>query len=474
MFIKKTAKRRTLNKISAILTAALLMFYALRAEAGARHIFLFIGDGMGTAQRNAAELYLAGKRMALGDTAPRESQLLMNSLPVNGEITTNSLSGITDSAAAGTALATGHKTTNGRISMDSGGKENFDSIAAIAKKRGMKAGIVTSAFLQDATPSVFYAHAPGRTLHYSIGLQLAESGFEYFAGGGFRNSRGKDKKERDLRDIASSKGYFIASARDELSRIPSGAKAIAIHPGVSSGYMPWAIDAEKSALSLADFVKKGIELLSGGAGFFMMVEGGKIDLACHANDAAASIHEVIALDEALSAALDFYRANPGDTLIVVTSDHETGGMTISVSPDESVKFYEAMAGQKGSYASFERTISPKSGGGIDAHLSKARNFFGAEIPPTDAVKNAFRMSMTQKKNRPAGSADYKKQWGPYDPFTISCMREMNLSAGVRWSTFYHTGKPVPVSAIGKGSEAFAGEYANTEIFRKLLKALAED
>jgi alkaline phosphatase len=474
MFIKKITRHKAPNIIRVLLTAVLLVFYASGAEARVRHIFLFIGDGMGTAQRNAAELYLAGMRRSLGDTSPRESQLLMNALPVNGEAATSSLSGITDSAAAGTALATGHKTTNGRISMDSKGRENFDSIAAIAKRRGMKAGIVTSAFLQDATPAVFYAHAPGRTLHYSIGLQLADSGFEYFAGGGFRNPRGSSKKERDLRDIASSKGYFIAAAHDELSRIPSGSKAIAIHPGVSSGYMPWAIDAEKSGLSLADFVKKGIELLRGDAGFFMMVEGGKIDLACHANDAAASIHEVIALDEALSAALDFYRANPDDTLIVVTSDHETGGMAVSVSADESVRFYEAMAGQKGSYASFERMISPKGSGDISAYLYKARNFFGAEIPLTDSVEKAFRMSMTQKKNRPTGSADYKKQWGPYDPFTISCMREMNLSAGVRWSSFYHTGKPVPVSAIGEGSEAFAGEYANTEIFVRLMKAVTED
>jgi alkaline phosphatase len=331
----------------------------------------------------------------------------------------------------------------------------------------MKAGIVTSAFLQDATPAVFYAHSSSRTNHYSIGVQLAESGFEYFAGGGFRNPAGRDKKERSLVGVAASKGYRVTSTREGFESLTPGGKTIAISPRTSSGYMPWAIDASASDISLAEFVKKGVELLDGESGFFMMVEGGKIDLACHANDAASAIREVIAFDEAVSAALDFYYTHPDDTLIVVTSDHETGGMRLGATPDKSAWFYGEMSRQKNSYAVFEGKISPRSGASLDEYLSKAIDFFGGAVMATAPVQNAFRASMTAKKSRPSTSAEYKKLYGPYDPFTIACMREMNAHAGVLWSTFYHTGKTVPVSAIGAGAEVFAGEYENSEIFAKI-------
>jgi alkaline phosphatase len=145
-------------------------------------------------------------------------------------------------------------------------------------------------------------------------------------------------------------------------------------------------------------------------------------------------------------------------------------MSLAVTPDGRDSFYGAMSRQRGSYSVFERTVG--SGGSDD--ISKARNFFGDGVSATDTVQRALRLSKTAKKNRPAGSAEYKKLYGPYDPFTIACMREMNARAGVTWSTFYHTGKRVPVSAAGAGSEAFAGEYENTEIFTKLLEAMRRE
>jgi alkaline phosphatase len=237
--------------------------------------------------------------------------------------------------------------------------------------------------------------------------------------------------------------------------------------------MPWVID-ERESISLAEFVGKGIALLEGPEGFFMMVEGGKIDLAGHANDAATLIREVIAFDEAIAVAVNFLKRRPDETLIVVTSDHETGGMTISVEPEESAAFYAAMSRQRGSYSAFERTISPHSGAAIDTYLAKARDFFSTGLPATDAMKRAFAMSMAANKNRPTKSEEYKKLYATYDPFTVACVHEMNAAAGVKWSTFYHTGKPVPVSAIGAGSKTFAGEYENTMIFHKLKSAMTSD
>jgi alkaline phosphatase len=355
--------------------------------------------------------------------------------------------------------------------MDPKTGERFDSIAALAHRRGMKVGIVTSSFLQDATPAVFYGHAPRRIEHRSLAAQLAESGFEYFAGGGFRNQSKKDKSGRTPADAARSNGYRVTEGSEGLESLVPGEKSIAMHQSLSAGMMPWAID-EKPGPSLADFVRKGIDLLYSEKGFFMMVEGGKIDLACHANDAAAAVREVLDFDEALGAAISFLGARPEDTLIVVTSDHETGGMSVSMTPGECDAFYGILSRQKRSHQAFEGMVSRLAGSGIENGIARGAEFFGARFTATEALRDAWKMSMTNKDKRPSKSQAYKKLYGPYDPFAMACMREMNASAGVRWETFYHTGVNVPVSAVGCGAEAFAGYYENTGIFDRLAAAMS--
>ncbi len=458
---------------------ALLLLFALvrighAAEDGAaKYVFLFIGDGMGAAQRNAAELYLAGMREANGDDAPRDAQLVMNNLPVSGTIRTNSLSGVTDSAAAGTALTTGHKTVNGALAMHPDTGERYESIAKIAKARGKRVGIVSTAFIQDATPAAFYAQATKRTQHYAIGKQLAASGFDYFAGGGFRNPTDRDKSKKHLLEVAAEAGYRVVRDAAGFRALPpgDGRKTLVVHPDLVGADVPFAVDGAKSGIALADLVAKGIELLDGEGGFFMMVEGARIDVACHANDAAAAIRETLAFDEAIAVAVAFCEARPEETLIVVTSDHETGGMRIAAKPEERTRFYRLLSAQKGSYAKFERTVAPQKNAGFDDFLKRARAYFGPDLPDTPAVRQAFAQSMTPKKERPTKDKDYKKRYGPYDPVTMACIRETNRLAGVTWTTFYHTGSDIPVSALGAGAETFAGLYENTEIPAKILRAM---
>jgi alkaline phosphatase len=437
------------------------------AHAGAKYIFLFIGDGMGVAQRNAAEMYLSGMRKIQGDKEEREFQLVMNSLPVLGFIRTNSLSGVTDSAAAGTALATGRKVKNGVIAMNPDTGENFISVAEAVHRRGMKVGIVTSAFLQDATPAVFYGHASKRTERYKLGLQLADSGFEYFGGAGFNKPQGNNNKSRDLYGIAESKGYAIVKNLDEF---PSLEKVIAIHPKLSGGYMPWVIDKPQSP-SLADFVDYGIKRLDGYNGFFIMVEGGKIDLACHANDAAASVHETLAFDEAIARAVAFMESRPESTLIVVTSDHETGGMTLEPSKTTAEVLYRALSPRQGSYSTFEKRISPKKDAKITDYMDMAQKFFGSGVTLTPAIQSAFRLSMMPQNERKTAEPNYAKLYGPYDPFTMACVKEADAQAGITWTSYYHTGKDVPISAAGAGAELFSGEYENTGVRDRILAVL---
>ncbi len=453
-----------------IVSTFFLFSIVFPADAAAKYVFLFIGDGMGAMQRNAAEMYLAGWRNAKGDESERTTQLVMNSLPVQGFIRTNSLDGVTDSAAAGTALATGQKTKNSTIAMDATKAKDLDSIATIAKKNGMRVGIVTSAFLQDATPAAFYGHAPSRSQHYSIGLQLVGSGFDYFAGGGFRNPTDKDKSRRSLLDLAREKGYRTAGTEVELSSLKPGFEAIAISSKLRAGSMPFAIDRNPADIALADFVAKGVELLDNDRGFFMMVEGGNIDIACHANDAASAIHETIAFDGALGVAMKFYKSRPGETLIVVTADHETGGMNVSAQPGEYKKFYALLSAQRGSYAAFERTVSPGKAT-FDQLFASARKFFGDGLIATDALRDGYRSSMIAPGKRPTKESAYKRLYGPYDPFTMACVRETDARAGISWTSFYHSGKAVPLSAIGVGAEQFSGEYENTDVFHKLRRAM---
>jgi alkaline phosphatase len=352
--------------------------------------------------------------------------------------------------------------------MDPKSGEKYFSLAKTAHDIGMKVGILSSVFLQDATPAVFYGHAPKRTSHYQIGLQLAESGFEYFGGGGFINPAGKDKKSADLYDVAASKGYRVIKGIGESA--PLSGKVIAVHPKLSGGSMPWAIDKNEGP-SLAGFVDYGIKLLDGDGGFFMMVEGGKIDLACHANDAAAAIHEIMAFDEAIARAVDFQKAHPKSTLIVVTSDHETGGMTFDPNVSSGTELFGALSRQQGSYAAFERKISPKEGADLESYLEMGGKFFGPRLASTPDLRSAFRLSMTAKKKRDAIEPNHKKLYGPYDPFTMACMKDADARAGITWTTYYHTGKNIPVSAAGVGAEKFSGEYENTEIFDKIASAM---
>jgi len=223
--------------------------------------------------------------------------------------------------------------------------------------------------------------------------------------------------------------------------------------------------------TLADFVDYGIRRLYGPDGFFMVVEGGLIDLAAHANDAATTIHEILAMDEAVARALEFKRTRPESTLIVVTGDHETGGMTFDAANTNSVAFFQRLATRQGSYARFERRISPNRNSRLETYLQMARDFFGPYIYETDEVRHAFRISMTPRNNRAAVEPNYRRMFATYDPFTMASVKAADAAVGITWTTHFHTGRDVPISAAGWGAELFAGEYGITEVFGKLLSAM---
>ncbi len=298
----------------ALAVAALPLRSVAEESRRARHVFLMIGDGMGAAQRTAAHEYL---RRSTG------GGLVMESLPYGGLTTTDSVSGVTDSAAAGTAIACGVKTKNGMVGVTPDGK-TVESLAADAKKKGMRVAIITDVPLNHATPAAFYAHCGSRGGYSDITGFLPGSEFDIFVGDKFLLSKGGAAPD----GLLSGAGYKILNDIAEFASLEKGASKV-----VFLMTIPYAIqEPGKRRATLAQTLEKTISLLESKEGFFIALEGGRIDWACHNNDIATAVMETLAFDAAVRAARDFQQKNESDTLIVVTTDHETGALETAPTP----------------------------------------------------------------------------------------------------------------------------------------------
>lgn len=442
-----------------------------------KYIFLFIGDGLGMPQRSAAEAF-AGR------------DLIMNRLPAQGITTTRAADRfITGSAAAGTAMSTGAKTNIGYIGLDAK-LAPVKTIAEMARDKGMKVGIVSTVSLDHATPAAFYAHVESRGMYHEIDHALAASGFDYFAGGGLKDPTGK-KSEKPLGDAwqaVTDAGYTVTRDRESFQKLNKhSGKVLAVGPWLqNSKALPYALDLGPADITLAEFTAKGVELLDNPRGFFMMVEGGKIDWACHANDAAGAIHNILALDDALRVAMDFAKAHPDETLIVLTGDHECGGMTLGFAGTKYDTDFSVLKGQKVSFRKFDQEVwdpyLKRCGGDYsfnDVKTMVSENFglafegdshVALQPHEKERLKAAFAKSVMGEKqysSNPAGNALY----GGYTPLTVTITHLLNNKAGIGWTTFSHTGVPVGTSALGSGAEAFNGYYDNTDVALKIMRAL---
>ena len=315
-----------------------------------KYVFLFIGDGMSYPQIQSTSDYLG----ALNDADYWQAQPslddnggavldgpeylnFMNFEAAGSAVTYDSNSFAPDSASTATSLATGYKTYSGSINVDETGTKEYETIAEkLHSQKGWSIGVITSVNLNHATPAAFYAHQASRNDYYDIGLELVESGFEYFAGGGLLSPDG-DGSQDNLYDLAEEAGYDVVTTQAEAEAVTAGPVVIIDEHLADSDAMAYEIDRTDDMWALSDYVSKGIEVLSQDEdGFFMMCEGGKIDWACHANDAASTIHE-----------------HPEETLILVTGDHETGGLTIGFAGTDYDTYLDLLESQKISFAKFD-------------------------------------------------------------------------------------------------------------------------
>jgi alkaline phosphatase len=387
---------------------------------------------------------------------------------------------ITDSASAGTAMASGHKTLSGVINMDPAKRVKYTPVTYDMKKKGYKIGIISSVSLDHATPASFYAAVASRGDMYNIALQLAVSGFDYFAGGGFLKEKGKEG-EPDIYSVFKKNGYTLVNSKADFKNL-KGSKLIVINEKLQDAKsMSYEVDRSTDDLSLAEHTRKAIEVLDNTKGFFLMVEGGKIDWACHANDAAAAIHDVLSLDKAVQEAIAFYDKHPDDTIIIVTGDHETGGMSLGFAGTQYATFFDKVAAQKGSFIRFNEEIlnpykkSHPAGGLVSDLDSSIKNYFGFAVSELSRdeqtqVQLAFKRSMGGELENTTDQMLFLL-FGGYEPLTVKLTQIMNQRAGIGWTSYAHTGVPIPVFAMGKGAERFAGYYDNTDIY-KYLASLA--
>ena len=311
-----------------------LLFTTLVWSAGTaaapKYVFFFIGDGMGVGQVQSLRTYYK-------DTDdPDRSLQHFYEFPVTSLITTFSYDDdMTDSAAAGTALACGKKTRNSMLGMDAD-TVALTSVAKRMKQAGRGVGIMSSVCLNDATPGAFYASRPNRGDYFEIARQGAASEFDFLAGAYFRDPYGvKAGTPGNVFAEYEAAGYTVVRGMNGYDdAVAANARRILWLDAdtVSENTINYAIDARNNDMTLPGMVEAAIDHLYKNyrKGFFIMAEGGGIDHLSHANDAAGVIHETKEFDAAVRLAYEFYRQHPKETLIVVTADHETGGLGMGI------------------------------------------------------------------------------------------------------------------------------------------------
>ncbi|MDA3866829.1 MAG: alkaline phosphatase [Salinivirgaceae bacterium] len=426
-----------------------------------KYVFYFIGDGLSLPQLSLTEAWMAQTTQNHGMQQTNQSKM-----QAHGWFYTHANNRfITGSAAAGTALATGQKTSINTIGKTANRTINLESIAVKAKKVGRKVGIVSSVSIDHATPAAFYAHADKRNQYYAIGKQLFTSGFDLFAGGGFKDSIDGENNRPNLYETQS--GFTILRTNAAFSNATKTDLPLYFaHERLTEGAaMPYAIDMDDNDLSLATITEKSIELLDNEEGFFLMVEGGKIDWACHANDAATTVHEVVDFDNAVGEAMEFASQRPNETLIVVLGDHETGGLTLGNRALHYETNFTLLNNQIRSLDALAEAIKPlinKKAGFQEALMFIDENMgLGTSIELSTEDKNELEKSWNESINYKHAQVTFL--YGSVQKFLQTALNMLNEKAGVGWTTGSHTGLPVIMHAHGVGADKFDGILDNTDI-----------
>lgn len=460
-----------------LISLALAVTAALAALAAdtPRYIFYCIGDGMGFGQVMAADAYLHARTGA-------DTTLTMMRMPVASVITTRSASSdVTDSAAAGTALATGHKTRNSMLGMTAD-TIAVPSIATVLHNRGYGVGLVTTAAPDDATPGAFYAHVPNRGMYYEIGCQAAASGYEFIAGSQWRGAIDKATgAPTDLYARFADAGIAAVSGLAALDSVVAAEAPRRIfltspHPFNDSN-VGFTIDSIPDTLTLAQMTDAAIAHLERVSpdSFFVMIEAGNIDHAGHANDGGTVAVETLAFDSVIARVLRFAGEHPGETLVIVTADHETGGLSVGNRHTHYAAYPALVAHRKVSKTAFDEHVKELLGTRTKPSLDDMMLYIADNLglgTPDNPLDDAERARLADMYRRifvdREEIADQKTLYGYYNPFSAEVFDILEAHTGFGWTTLDHSGNPVPVYAAGAAAPRLAAARDNTDIPRLIL------
>ena len=391
------------------------------------------------------------------------------SFPVRTFVTTRCASTlVTDSSAAGTALATGTKINMGGMGIDPEGNV-LTTIAERAKAVGFGAGVATSVGLNHATPAAFYSHTASRNDYDAIAEQFIASSLDFGAGAGFNLERKAGKTAEDYVEEAKAAGIEVFCGKESFKDINTSNRVLCLGDDLKLNELPYAINQTEENTNLSDFTKAAISHLYANyakKGFFLMVEGGMIDHACHDDDAATTCEEVNDFARAIDVVLDFYNQHKNQTLIVVTADHETGGLMLGAGGYEMQP--QKLIHQKVSEGVLSSKVQALSADGktptweeVKAVLSENLGLW-TEVEVDPATEASFLEIYNETYVKKAAN-DVHAWYSRNSKIASAAVDFVDKASCYGWSFGAHSGSPVGLYAIGAGSEAFAACRDNTDI-----------
>lgn len=435
-----------------------------------RNVIQFVCDGCGPAA------YTVARDLHRHRTG--EDFLAIDAIQTGSVHTYSTDSRITDSAAGATALAAGVKTYNGAIGVDTL-RQPVATVLEGARERGMATGMVTSTRITHATPASFAAHVERRSQENAIAAQIVEAGVDLLIGAGLTHflPESADGAREDGRDLVAelrTKGYEVATDYASIA----GFDALPVAGLIDAGDLPFEVDRSDDELSLAELTAKAIELLSERPeGFFLMVEAARVDHAEHDNDLAGAAFDMLAYDQAMAVALDFARRD-GRTLIVATSDHETGGLTLGrkVEDGNSSVWDPGVVNRitaSHSMMADRFLVGNETPGQVIAASTGLDSFNETEQAMLDAAEE-LREAMRKARAANDRTAAREARSEARTQFRRAVGAIVSRHAVAGWTSFGHTAVDVPLFAFGPGSERFVGHFDNTHVGRTIADLMNVD
>jgi len=439
-----------------VVITILLSYSILSFAAQAKNIILMIGDGMGPAHVHIAWVYT---------TRQLGKNLVMTEVMDNGRtaymVNDTADSTVTESAAAAVQMATGVKVLAKSVGIGPDGKV-LKTILEMAKEKGKATGLVTTSGITDATPAGFVAHVEHRSEEEKIADQLVKSDVNILFGGRKefflpQSEKGRRKDGRNLLKDARENGYLVVETAEEMKKA-DGKKILGLF---NQSNMLFEIDRKGSTEpSLAEMTTKALEVLSKKEqGFFLMVEGGRIDHAAHHYDIGSVIFDTLAFDEAVKVVYDFQKAN-SDTLLIITADHETGGLVVLPYTPTSKEYeginLEAISKIKASYLRRNKEL------GDNPSPEKIK----------EVMKKYYDIDLTEDQVKVIQENPFRKldprHFSQYGNAAIAFVLRLHHRIG--WATDSHSATPLFLWGIGPGSEKIKGWRHNTELFKIMKEA----